>query len=148
MMMIEALMAVLIFAVGVLGLVGINSIATNSQSDALYRSEANRLANEMVNNIWVNADRPNGSAISLTAFSHRADATSPCDPSTGTVSTNAVVTGWLSEVKSAGLRGLPGAANLGQQIVVDADNKVTVTVCWQAPSDSWARKHVVISFIS
>ena len=57
MMLIEALMAILIFSLGILGMVGVNALAVSSQSDAQYRTEANRLATQIINQIWLSVDR-------------------------------------------------------------------------------------------
>jgi type IV pilus assembly protein PilV len=162
MMMIEALMAILVFSLGVLGMVGVNSLAASTQSDAQYRNEANRLANRIVNEMWLNVDRSNDGANlpgSLATFSHRADdptllapAGNPCANKAGTPSANPLVTGWVTDATGGGaagvLGGLPGATTTMQQIVVGADNQVTVTVCWKAPTDIAVRRHVVTSFIN
>jgi type IV pilus assembly protein PilV len=160
MMMIEALMAILVFSLGVLGMVGVNSLAASTQSDAQYRNEANRLANRIVNEMWVNVDRTSDAtlAASLASFEHRADPAllapaNPCANKAGTPSANALVTNWVTDAIGGGaagvLGGLPGATNTMQQIVVNAaNNQVTVTVCWKAPTDLAVRKHVVTSYIS
>jgi hypothetical protein len=64
------------------------------------------------------------------------------------VSTNTVLTQWVSDVTNAAT-GLLGATSSMQQILVStADrNRVTVTVCWQAPQDTAKRKHQVISYV-
>ena len=162
-MLIEVLMAILVFSLGVLGMVGVNSVALSTQSDAEYRSVANRLANRIINEIWVSADRSSDAnlAASLATFAHRADpallapAGNPCANVAGTPSANALVTGangWVADATGGGamgaLGGLPGATNTMQQIVVGAANQVTVTVCWKAPADLAARKHVLTSYIN
>lgn len=151
--LIESLMAILIFALGILALVGVNSVATNTQSDARFRSDANRLASKIVNEMWVNVNRTNEVTVaaSLAAFSHRADVADPCDRATaGTASADPLVTNWVAMAAGGGVDGLPGATDKMQQIVVNAaaGNQVTVTVCWQAPSDVWVRRHSVTTYIN
>lgn len=149
--LIEALMAILIFALGILGLVGVNTMAATAQSDALYRAEANRLATRIVNEMWVNVNRQVDAATlaaSLATFAHRADAGAAGDCHTataGTPSANAIVTAWVSD--ATGGRILPGSTDRMQQIVVN-NNQVVVTVCWKAPSDLFVRKHVVTTYIN
>ena len=77
MMLIEALMAVLIFSLGILGMVGLNALAVSSQSDAQYRTEANRLATLIIGRIWVNVDRSTGTSVaaSLIPFNHQTSCT-------------------------------------------------------------------------
>ena len=151
MMMIEALMAVLILAVGILGLVGINSVASGAQSDAQYRGDANRLAAEMVNTILLNVDRNAAQTANVppdaSAFLHRATATDPCDGRTGTPSTNPLVQAWVAEATSGSGNVPPGATAMMQQISIINNNEVVVTVCWQGPTDAWKRKHVVTAQI-
>lgn len=157
--LIEALMAILIFALGILGLVGVNTMAATAQSDALYRAEANRLATRIINEMWVNVDRTDTTtlAASLASFAHRADvgdlvgtgAGTACDQAAaGTASTNAVVTSWLATATAGTI--LPGSNNRMQQILVTAGNgnQVKVSVCWRAPSDIFVRKHVVTTYIN
>jgi type IV pilus modification protein PilV len=151
MMMIEALMAILIFSLGILGMVGVNSLAVSSQSDAQYRSDANKFATEAIQQMWVSVDRTdaNSLATSLNAFQHQPGG-STCAFS-GAASQSPVITSWLSSVTAAG-SGLPGSTPAMQQVLVSnlpsGVNEVTVTVCWQAPGDLVARKHVMQSLIS
>lgn len=156
MMLIEALMAILVFSLGVLGMMGVNAVAASTQSDAQYRNEANRVATRIVNEMWVNVDRTTDAnlAASMATFVHRADV-GACDTSAdGTASTNALVTGWVADITGGGtagtIGGLPGATNRMQQIMIPAGagNQVIVTVCWKAPKDIAVRKHVVTSYIN
>ncbi len=150
--LIEALMAILIFALGILGLVGVNSLAAGAQSDAQFRSEANRLASRIVNEMWVKVDRSDPTstnlADSLATFAHRSDVDACDTAAAGTPSGNALVTDWVSTITTGGVGGLPNATDRMQQIVVGADNQVTVTVCWRAPTDVWTRRHVVTTYIN
>lgn len=56
-MLIEALVALLIFAFGVLGLVGLQATMTKAQSTAKYRADAAFLAQQLLGTMW--ADAPN-----------------------------------------------------------------------------------------
>jgi type IV pilus assembly protein PilV len=154
MILIEALMAILVFSLGILGLVGVNALAAGTQSDAQFRNEANRLAQRIINEMWVNVDRTTDDvalAASVASFAHRADVATPCDTgSAGTASTNDLVTNWVATVVGGGMAGLPGATDHMQQITVNAaaGNQVTVTVCWRAPADIAVRRHVVTTYIN
>lgn len=55
-MLIEALIAILIFSVGILSLVGLQSMATRYSTDAKFRSTASYLVSKRMGEIWV-ADR-------------------------------------------------------------------------------------------
>lgn len=51
-LLLEVLVALLIFAVGVLGVVGLQAAMTKAQSGAKYRGDAAYLAQELVGNMW------------------------------------------------------------------------------------------------
>ena len=52
-MMLEVLVALLVFALGVLGLVGLQATAVKQAGQAKYRSDAALLANELIGTMWV-----------------------------------------------------------------------------------------------
>ena len=51
--LIEALVAILIFAFGVLGIIGLQASMTRAQSAAKFRADAASLASELVGILWV-----------------------------------------------------------------------------------------------
>lgn len=122
--MLEGLIAILIFSVGILAIIGMQAAAIKNSADAKYRADASYLANQIIGQMW--ADRPN-----LASYANYAGAGATCSP-TGTASGNANVANWLATVAST----LPNAGATKQQIVIGANNLVTVTVCWQAPQDN------------
>lgn len=133
-LLIEGLISILIFSVGILAIFGLQAVSIKNSSEAKYRADASFLANQIVGYMW--GDRAN-----LSAYAHLASG-SACSPS-GTASTNTTVTGWLAEVGTA----LPGAATTKQQITVDA-NTVTVTVCWKSPQDAGYHPYTAIAQIN
>ncbi|MBU1361731.1 MAG: type IV pilus modification protein PilV [Gammaproteobacteria bacterium] len=155
MFLIEALVAIMLFVIGVLGLVGLSARALASQSDAQYRTEAANLANRIAQEAWVSVERQTGAstaaraaalADSLVTFRHNASGTD-CNFSGGT-SANAAVTAWATAAQA-----MPGATTAMQQIQVNTDaasgfNKVTVTVCWKVPTDPVPRRHVLATFVN
>ncbi len=152
MVIIEVLIAILIFSLGVLGMVGINALAVSSQSDAQYRADANKFATDIINQMWVGVDRSTTTTLSdsLVAFKHQASGATCAF--NGDASESDVVTHWVGTVLSPGT-GLPGATAAMQQIdVADTGsggiNEVTVTLCWQAPTDNAVRKHVMKAVIN
>lgn len=150
--LIEALLAILIFSLGILGMVAINARAIEALADATYRTDASRLADEITSQIALNVDRSTPASLqtSLVTFAHQ-PAGSACGGFSGAQSANVVVTNWLSRVTSSAT-GLPGAAATGQQILVGTGatdfNSVTITLCWQAPSDKAVRRYTLISYVN
>src|SRR5471030_755365 len=51
-MILEAMIAILIFSMGILALIGMQATAINSVSDAKYRSTAGFLADQMIGTVW------------------------------------------------------------------------------------------------
>lgn len=139
MMLIEALIAILIFSLGILGMVAMGSVAIAAQSDAQYRTEAANYANEIASEIAIGMAQGNYAA-SLPNYAHQPAAGGYCSFA-GAASAQPIVTDWVNRV--AGVtdpkRGLPGATLTSQQIMVDTTpgagfNRVTITICWQPPS--------------
>ena len=55
--LIEAMVAILIFSLGILGLVAMGGTAIGAQSDSRYRTDAASLASEIANRIALSVDR-------------------------------------------------------------------------------------------
>lgn len=151
--LIEALMGILIFSLGILSLVAIQTSAISAQSDAQYRIEAANLADQILSQIWVNVNRTNAASIqaSLATFQHQpTGAPTSCNFSGG-ASANALVTAWVGAI-TGGTTRLPGADASMQQILVDLTpgnfNRVTVTLCWRASLDAAPRRHSVVTFVN
>lgn len=138
-MLLEALMGILIFSIGILALVAMQAQAFRASAEAKYRSDASYLANSIVGRMWT--DRTN-----LAAYKHRETDTAGkiCEP-TGTNSTKADVTAWMAKIAAD----LPGASASLQQIKVNtATNEVTVSVCWVSPQDNEPHRHQVVAYIN
>ena len=129
MMLIEVLVSILIFAVAVLGLVGLQGNVIRTVRDSDYRARASFFADQIVGQMWV--DRFNVPTYTLNANAPNACAAG------ANASANPAVTSWLSDLSNAANPGaLPGAGNLQQQIIIGANNVVTVVLCWQSPQDT------------
>lgn len=159
MFLIEAVVALLLFMLGVLGMVGLSAQAVSTQSDAEYRTLAAQWASQLAQQAWVNVDRVSGAdratraanvATSLNTFQHQPDG-DDCGAFGGATSTNSVVTNWIAAVQDAQHGGLPGTGNMQQVRVdttADGHNKMTITVCWKAPDDQAVRRHVFATLIN
>ncbi|MCA3001440.1 MAG: hypothetical protein ING66_10090 [Rhodocyclaceae bacterium] len=161
--LLEALIAILIFSLGVLGMVALGAVAIGAQNDAQYRTEAANFASDIASEMqltvgrvpFVNANNVSMNIVDTTAlatFAHMAGAPSgtPCGFS-GSASTNAVVTAWLTRLTAA-QTGLPGASAKAVQIQIltgaSGYNQANITVCWQAPSDRAQRRHTLVTYIN
>lgn len=119
-MILEALIGVLIFSIGILGLVGMHSIAIRNVGDAKYRADASFLANKVISRMWIDNN------ASLAG-----------DYATG----GAKFKTWLDNDVRHATVGLP---NGDATIVVGANNTVTVTVFWRAPTDPVDQRHSLV----
>lgn len=59
---IEVLVAMVIFSVGIVGLINMQSYANKTAAEASYRGEATMLVNDYINKMWA-ADRSNSTAF-------------------------------------------------------------------------------------
>ena len=84
-MLIEALIAILIFSIGILAIVGMQGVAIKTVTQSKYRSEAAFLANEVLSQMWADTgnlasyDLPAGGAVParLADWKARVDARLP-----------------------------------------------------------------------
>jgi type IV pilus assembly protein PilV len=117
--LLEALIAILIFSVGILAVVGMQTTAVRAASDAKYRSDASLLASELIGQMWV-TDRTNATLLTFQGGIGGVD--------------GAAYTTWLANVTAA-LPGATVAAGNPPVVNVTASNIVTITVKWKLPSE-------------
>ncbi|MDN6883131.1 type IV pilus modification protein PilV [Variovorax sp. CAN2819] len=109
--LLEVLISVLLFSLGLLGLIGLQARAVSFSVDAEDRNRAALLANEVVALMWLNQS-----------------ATVPA----------AALTAWKARVKDPKSGGLPSGD--GQVDVAATAKSADVTITWQAPSQSTSSK--------
>lgn len=113
------MVAIVIFSIAVVGLIGIQATAAKLGTDARYRSEANQLVNQFVGEMWIS------------------------DRSVQTLRSRFTSGGtdygrWSRAVASL----LPGVdvrtahSTTAPVVSVDANGQVTVTVFWKPPNES------------
>lgn len=119
-MLIEALVAILIFSLGILGVVGLQAAAVQESSDARYRSVAAQLAEQLAGEMWTG-----NRTIATMQSSYNTCSTSAC---TG-------YDAWFQRVAAA----LPGVNRTGTAseplVTVDNAGVVAIVVRWRAPTD-------------
>lgn len=124
-MLLEALVSILIFSIGILAIIGLQAAAVSASTDAKYRTEASLLTNQLIGQMWV-SDRT--VAILQTNF----------QGGTGCGASGAAYTAWLADVSAT----LPGVAANPPTVCIasgaTAGNVVTITVFWQLPSSTGA----------
>lgn len=144
--LIEALIAFLIFSVGILGVIGLQASTINTTLEARYRTDAAFLANQMIAQIW--ADGP----ANLSGYD--------CGSACLSTNSNAKISDWVKQIQpSSTVPGfLPGVSDNTNEptILVNATtstvsrnfdpvlcdgsatatlepNQVMIVLCWKSP---------------
>lgn len=154
--LIESLVAMAIFSLGVLGLIGMYSTAVSTVTDSQYRAEASAYANELMGTIWSTVPRPPTSNYDidlavLAQFQSNASGTD-CGSFSGVASLHPAVAAWKARLNAAST-GLPKAGlDAYHQIVVDSTagmfNSVRITLCWQGPRDASPHRYELVNFLN
>lgn len=149
-MLLEALIGILIFSVGILAMVGMQATAFSASADAKNRADAAAFANDIISRIWMAVDRTSDATVitTLNTFVLNSGGTDCAFTGGQADNTNTTLTQWVSDVTDT-TGGLLGATTAMQQIAVSTAsmNRVTVTICWQTPQDLAPRKHQVITYV-
>jgi type IV pilus assembly protein PilV len=122
-MLLEAMIAMLIFALGVLGVVSLQAVSVKQAADAQYRSTAAVLANNLIGTMWATA----------TSVADLQTRFASC--STGTCTG---FTAWRDGDVIPSLPGVVVGTPTEPQVAVGADGTVTITVRWSQPADDSA----------
>jgi type IV pilus assembly protein PilV len=122
--LIESLLAVLVFSVGLLSLLALLTATLKESDNARYRSEASLLATDLVSRMW-SGER------SLQSLRQRF--TPAADE----------YRRWLERVRST-LPGITDNQNL-PELLIDDERTITLTLRWQIPSDTQQHQLVVVT---
>jgi type IV pilus assembly protein PilV len=138
MMLIETLIALMIFAMGILAVIGMQARSIGETMDARYRVDASFLANQILSQMW--ADRAN-----LAGY-----ACNPCKSASGG---NTVTQAWVSQIQSttsqsAYLPGVTDTANQPSINVNTSNNQVTVTLQWKSPQGGGVHNYTTMAQIN
>ncbi len=158
--LLEVLIAIVIFAIGILAMISMQAVSIAAQNDSQYRSEAEHLIDQLTGQMRmaVTHDAATGNIVasSFTDFAH--NPTGALCAFDDAPSGSAIVLAWLNSVH--GLdgggnpipgKGLPGVTGPRVQIQTDSStpgiNQARVTICWQAANDRAAHSHSVVAYI-
>jgi type IV pilus assembly protein PilV len=126
-MLIEALIAILIFSIGILGIVGLQAAAVQQSSDARYRAQAAELAQQLFGQMWT-GDR------TATTLQTQYNCTPPC------ASAGAGYQTWYAQV-TATMPGVGSDPSLKPFVSVDSTGIVKMILYWRQPSDQSGSSH-------
>jgi type IV pilus assembly protein PilV len=123
--LLEVLIAMLIFSIGILAIVGLQGTAVRTATDARFRSEAAFLASELMSQIWVDA-------TNVAQYDYPGSGPAP-----------ARLAGWVARVDSR----LPGATAVPPIVDYTANatlgEVVDITVRWRMPGETIGHQHQV-----
>ncbi len=133
-MLLEALIGILIFSLGVLALVAMQAVSISTVSNARYRTEASFLANEILSQVWVDRGANYSNVASYTV--------------TGGVGASPVSQAWVDKVN----RAMPNSAAFPPTVTIatppSGGRQVTVVIRWRAPEAADVSNHTAVGFIS
>ena len=128
---IEALVAIMVFSIGILGLIRMQAVSVSHVSDAKYRADASFLANQIIGSMWANR-------AGLASY-----ACNPCTSANGNTDTRA----WIVDVGIVAASGVvPALPNPAASISV-AGSLVTVSLAWRPPQATAAHTYTAIAQI-
>jgi len=134
---LEALIAILLFAVGILAIIGLQAASIRNTAGAKYRTDASLLANQVIAQMWV-ADKTNATLVAC--FNGPVGASGVC-PTAGTMDYPT----WANSVAQT----LPGfGVAPAPTISIDANNNATINVFWQAPNDQAPHSYSTVASIN
>lgn len=157
--LLESLIALLVFAAGLLTVIAMYAFAMRNAGDAQYRAEAATYGAELLQAIQATVARnPDGGVVrtggptALDSFRLNAAGGTSCDWQGGAGSSApGALEQWLRRI-DADRTGLPGAAGAGAKRVTVGDatsfNRVVVSICWQAPGAMGFSRHEISGYVN
>jgi len=136
-MLLEGLISILLFSIGILAIVGLQATSIKISGDAKYRSDASLLANQLIGQMWMSDRTP---ATLQANFSSSSNVSSQGSATL----IGARYTNWANSVAASlpGVSGVPGTVpNLPtvtfttNTSTVAQSSIATITIYWISPSE-------------
>jgi type IV pilus assembly protein PilV len=117
-MLLEALIAILIFSIGILAIVGMQAVAIKDVAQSKYRSDASFLAESLLSQMWTDAGN-------IATYAYAGSGTAP-----------AKLTDWMTQVNSS----LPGSTVVPPIVTITGASAsgatVQIQVRWRLPEET------------
>lgn len=123
--LIDALIAIVIFSIGILGMVSLQAAAVKMAGDAKYRGDAAMFADQIIAQMWGDDPKNLKTTYDTSGTKYKA---------------------WAGAIAKI-LPGVDDTTNV-PTITVGTNNLVTVTVNWKSPNDTSAHSYVSITQIT
>ncbi|WP_290644701.1 type IV pilus modification protein PilV [Aquabacterium sp.] len=136
-MLLEAMVAILIFSLGVLSVIQLQAVSIKQATGAEYRSMAALLANDVISRMWASDKTAN--ALQTNFSSSTAGAS---------------YTQWLSTVRNSGLPNVSSDKSTLPTVTFTtipatasgpASSRAEVTVFWQEPGDTTTHSYIAVA---
>ena len=136
-MLLEALIGILIFSLGILALVGMQAAAIRMSSDARDRTEASNLATQIVGEMWLNK-------ANLANYAYAGGGVPP-----------AILQNWVDQVE-ASLPGVSAADDTHPTITIGAPgtlpasvgDEAVITLFWVVPGETEVHQFAMTAYIN
>ena len=132
-MLLEALIGILVFSLGILAMVGMQTMGIRLATDSRDRAEAANLASQLVGEMWVNR-------AALASYEYPGSGAAP-----------AALTSWITQVNAS----LPNAATNPPIVTTGASPlgasvglQTTVTLRWVTTTDPTVHQYVMTAYIN
>lgn len=130
--LIEAMIAIIIFTVGVLAMIGAQTNSFRAVSSSKMRTDAAFLADRLIGEMWVSSRNPATGQLDATSI-----ATLQNNYGTG----KPLFANWFADAQAV----LP---NLFATSAIAGDGTVTITIQWQAPSELDQQTYTTMTVIN
>lgn len=145
--LLDALVSILIFSIGILGLLAVQANAARLASDAKYRTDAALQADRLIAQMWM-AD-PSTLATSFAGTGASSSSGSDGGSGAAAAPTNPGYNAWLKDVDCSTAVNLtnclPGVTANPPTVTVSATGLVTITIRWLGPSQAADSPHQYVS---
>lgn len=132
-MLLEVLIGMLLFLIGIVGIVSLQAASAKHTTDAKYRTEAAYLANAIIGRMWSDTS-------SLSSYALPPATAVTCPAASGATERDK----WVCEVGTI----LPNTTGANAPTIVINGPTVTVTVQWQKDVADPVHNHVITTDIS
>ena len=129
--LIEGLIAILIFSMGILALMGLQAAQISHTNASKHRTDASYLADQIIGEMWAG-----GNNATLPGYA--------CNPCT-IAHANPAIVNWVTQIQANNL--LPGTLANPPTIVVNGQ-QVTVTIFWKVPNEQTIHNYVTVTDIT
>ena len=127
-MLLEVLIAVVVFSIGVLSVVKLNAMAAKQSTEAEFRSIASLAVNDLVSRIWASSHKIDDLQKNLSK-----------NNSSG-ASSNIYSNWYKSTLLKSGLPGVdtyPPDISVATSVYASSATQVLITVYWKMPGKDW-----------